>query len=155
MQRVGLGGMTVHTQQSIGNGVCFLAGGTAAHDARSGAAQILHEYDPQRDGDGPELADGQRLNALISAHETAQGFRIKSAVGVGDERPGHSEYTRVPVQRTIRQFGQQPIKARREIFTNFPDLLLDDVIVVEQPFGGGRYCAAFARRCGDIPISGE
>ena len=96
-QCVGFGAMAVDAQKSICQGIRLLARGPAAHDACRGASQILHEHDPQRDRHRPKLADGQRLNALIGAHETAQGFRIESTVGVGNECPGHAEYARIPV----------------------------------------------------------
>jgi len=41
------------------------------------------------------------------------------------------------------------------VFTNFPDLLLDEVVVIEQPLGGRRNCATFSRRRSDSPIGGE
>src|ERR1700676_874755 len=100
-QGVRLGGITVDAQKSIGKGVRFLARGTTAHDACRGAAEVFHEYDPQRDRHRPQLADGQWLNALIGAHETAQCFRIESAVGVRDECPGHAEYAWITDKRPI------------------------------------------------------
>src|ERR1035441_3288930 len=123
--------MAVDAQKSIGKGVCFLARGTTGYDACSGAAQILHEYDPQRDRHRPKLADGQWLNALIGAHETAQRFRIESTVGVGHDAPGSAEHARIPAKRTIPQLGKQPIEARWEIFADFPDLVFDDVVIIE------------------------
>src|SRR5450759_1276761 len=114
--------MAVDAQKSICKGVRFLARGTTAYDACRGAAQIFHEYDPQRDRHCPKLADRQWLNALIGAHETAQRFRIESTVGVGNECPGDAEHARIPAKRTIPQLGQQPIEARREVFADFPDL---------------------------------
>jgi hypothetical protein len=41
------------------------------------------------------------------------------------------------------------------VFSNIPDLLFDEVVIIEQPLGGGRNCAAFARGCGDHPIGRE
>ncbi len=100
-QGVRLGRITVDTQKSIGKGVRLLARGTTAHDACRGTAEVFNEYDPQRDCNRPQLADGQWLNALIGAHETPQCFRIESAVGVRDECPGHAEYAWIAIQRSI------------------------------------------------------
>ena len=96
-QCVWLGGTAVNAQKSIGKGVCFLARGTTAHDARRGAAKILQKYDSQRNRDRPKLADGQWLNALIGAYESAQRFTVEAAVGVGNECPGDTEYAWIPV----------------------------------------------------------
>ena len=68
-QRVRLRRMPVQAQQPVGHGVRVLARRTAADDARSGAPQILDQYDAQRDGHRPKLTDGQRLNTLVGTDE--------------------------------------------------------------------------------------
>ena len=65
--------------------------GAAGHDPRCDAPQVLDQHDAQRDGDGPQLADGERLDLLVGPHVASQRFGIEQAVGVGDERPGEAE----------------------------------------------------------------
>jgi hypothetical protein len=48
-----LGRVSVHAQEAVGEGIRFPARGPAAHDALGCASKILHEHDPQRDGDRP------------------------------------------------------------------------------------------------------
>jgi hypothetical protein len=100
------------------------------------ASKILHEHDPQRDRDRPQLADRQRLNALVGAQESAQHLGIEAAVRVSDKGPGHAEDPRIAGERSGGQLRQLPIIAGRQIVANFADLPLDEVVIVEQPLGG-------------------
>ena len=67
------------------------------------APQVLDQHDAQRDRDGPQLADRQRLDALIGAHEAAQHLGIEAAVGVGDEGPGDAEHARIAGERSVQR----------------------------------------------------
>ncbi len=99
-------------------------------------AQIFDENDAQRDGDGPEFADRQRLDTLVGGNEPAQDFGVEMAVGVGDECPGHFEDARISGKRSSGQFRQLPVVAGSEIVADFADMFLDEMVVVEKPFGG-------------------
>ena len=48
-----------------------------------------------------------------------------------------------------------PIETGREVLADLADLLFDEVVVIEQPFGGRRDRATFARGRRDGPIGGE
>src|SRR5579872_7040980 len=125
--------MTVDAEKPVSKGIGFLARGAAAYDACRGAAEIFHQHDAQRNRDCPELADGQWLNALISAHEATQRFGIEAAVGVGNERPGHAQHAWIAVERAIAELRQPSIEARREILADLADLLFHAMVIVEQP----------------------
>jgi len=45
--------------------------GSATGDEAGQTPEVLDEHDAQDDRDGPELADGQGLHALVAAHEAA------------------------------------------------------------------------------------
>src|SRR6185437_15407907 len=130
-QSVGLESGTVDTQESICQDIRLLACGATTYDARGGAAQVFHQHYPQRDSDRPQLADGERLNALIGAHETTQRLGIEAAIGVGNKRPSHPEHARIPLQGPAVQLGQASIEARRQILPDLADLLLNQVVVIE------------------------
>ncbi|KWT64114.1 hypothetical protein APY03_7813 [Variovorax sp. WDL1] len=106
-------------------------------------AQVLDEDDAQRDRDGPKLADRQRLDPLVGGDEAAQHGGVDVAVGVRHEGPGQAEDTRVAGERACRELWQLPVVVGGQVAADLADLLLDEVIVVEQPFGGG--CDAPAR----------
>jgi hypothetical protein len=72
-----------------------------------------------------------------------------------DVSPRQPEHARVARERTVGEPRQLPIEAGRQIGANLVYLLLDEMIVVEQPFGGRRYRAAFADRSSDRAIGGE
>ena len=109
----------------------------------------------QRDRDRPQLADRQRLDPLVCAHEPAQHLGVEAAVGMRDEGPGEAEDARIAGERSRGQLGKLPVVGRRQIVTDLADLLLDEVIVVEQPFGGGGDRAALVDRAGDGAIRAE
>src|SRR5260370_35398913 len=50
---------------------------------------------------------------------------------------------------------QLPIVAGRQIVTNFPDLIFDNVVIVEQPFGRRRRGAPLAGRTSDAAVCFE
>ncbi len=102
-QRVRLQAISVHAQQPIGHGVRILARRPAADYARGRAAQILDQHDAKGDGNRPQLADGERLHALISPDEQAQRLQVEVAVAVRDHSPRHAEYPREARERTVRE----------------------------------------------------
>ena len=143
------------SEQAVGQGVGLLARRSAADDALGRAPQVLDQHDPQRDRHRPELADRERLHALVGAHEAAERLRVEAAVGVRDERPGQAEDARIALEGPFRELGQLAIEAAREIVADLADLLLDDVEVVDQPLGGRRDGAFLADRRADGAIRGE
>ena len=119
------------------------------------APEVLDEEDPQRDRNRPELADRERLHALVGAHEADERLGIEVAVGVRDERPGQTEDSRVPGERPARELRQQAIEAARQVVADLADLLFDDVEVVDEPLGRRRDGPLLADRVADRTIRGE
>ncbi len=140
--------MPAGAQQAVGETVRLLPRGAAVGDQFGEASEVFDQHDPERDGDRPEFADRQRLHLLIGAHEAAQHLGIEVAVGVGDEGPGHAEHPRVSDERPVHQLRQLPIVAGRQRGADFANLALDEVVVVDQPFGRRCDGAAFIDRFG-------
>ncbi len=149
------GGGDAVGENAIGEGIGGLAGGATAHDPLGGAAQVLDQHDAQRDRHRPELADGQRLDALVGVHEARQGLGIEAAVGMGDEGPRQPEDARIVGERAGRQLRELPIVPGRQIVANLADLFLGDVEVVDQPVGSRRDDMLLADRRGDRAIGGQ
>jgi hypothetical protein len=74
---------------------------------------------------------------------------------MSDERPGNPVNARVARQRSFRKLGELAIIAPGEIVADFANLLIDDMIIVDQPFSRGRDELFFADRCGDCAITTE
>ena len=146
---------TVNPEQSVRNHVGFLPCDTAAHDALRCAAHVFHKYDPQRNRNRPELSNGERMDGLIGAHEAPQSLRIEATVGMRDERPSHAEYPRVAGEGAIGELRQFSIVTGRQIDANLADLLLDDVIIIEQPFSRWRDRASRVHGSRDVSIGCE
>ena len=71
---------------------------------------------------------------------------------MGDKGPGDAEDPGISRERPLRQFRQLAVVAGRQIIADLADLLLDHVVIVEQPFGG-RHDGASAlklRRAGAV-----
>ena len=64
------------------------------------------------------------------------------AVTVGDEGPGKAEYPRITGEWSLSQFRQLAVIAGGQVIPNLADLLLDEVIIVEQPFGSRNHASA-------------
>ena len=154
-ERRRVGDAVVHAHQAVGHAVRLLARRAAAHDAHGRAPQVLDQHDAQRDRHGPQLADAERLDGLVGAHETGQRLRIEPAVGVGDERPGHAEHAGIAGQRTAAQLGELAVVAGRQVGADLADLLFDEMVVVEQPFRGGRDRTALVGGLGDAAVGSQ
>jgi hypothetical protein len=85
------------------------------------------------DGHGPELADAERLDSLVGTDETAECLHIESAVGVGHVGPGEAIDAGVSCEVARRDLRQPAVVAPREVVSDLPELLVDDVEVVEEP----------------------
>ena len=125
------------------------------HDPLRQPPEILDQHDPQCDRHRPEFADRQRLDLLVGPHVANQHFGIEAAVGVGDEGPGHAEHARISRERSLGELGQLPVIARRQVGANVADLPLDEMIVVDQPFGRRGDRAPLVDRLGDGAIGIE
>jgi hypothetical protein len=146
---------TADSEESIRRAVGGLPSRTTGRDPFGRAPKVLDEEDPQRDRDRPELADRQRLDALVGTHETEERSGVEVAVRVRDERPGQTENTREPGERTFCELRQQAIEAARQVVVNLANLLFDDVEVVDQPLGGRRDRPLLSNRVANRPIGGE
>ena len=85
-------------QQPVSQHVGFMARGAALHNPLRQPPQIFHHDNAQRDGHRPQFAESEGLHTLVGRHKTAKHFRVKSAVGVGHERPSHPHDARKALQ---------------------------------------------------------
>ena len=78
----------------------------------------------------------------------AQEIGIEATVRVRDERPRNAEHARIPGERTDAELGQLPVVARRQVVTHLANLFVDEIVIVEQPFGRRRDRLVHRRGCG-------
>ena len=124
-------------------------------DAPGGAAEVLDEHDAERDGNRPQLADGERLDALIGVDEAAEEVGVETAVGVGDIGPRDAEDAREAGKGSAGELGQLAIISGRQVAADLENLLLDDVIIVEDPFRRRGDRVAGFDRCRDRTVGAE
>ena len=142
-------------EQAVGELVRLCRAFAAADDRLGQAAQVLDQDDAQADGDRPELADRQRLDPLVGAHETAQALRVEAAVGVSDVRPRQADDPGIPLEVALGELGQLAVVVRGQVVADLAQLLVDDVEVVDEPFGGRRDRALVLDRTGQCAVGGE
>src|SRR6202030_2574046 len=88
-------------------------------------------------------------------HEPAERLRVEVAVGMRDEGPRDPEHSRIALERAVGELGQLPIEAARKVVADFANLLLDDMKVIHQPFGGRCDRAFLADRRGGAAVHFE
>ena len=99
----------------VREGVGLLARRAPAHDRLRHPAEVLDEDDSDGDRDRPQLADRERLHALVRVHEAAQRVGVQAAVGVSDERPRQAVDARITPVGALGEFGQLAIEAGRQV----------------------------------------
>lgn len=93
-------------EQPIGQPIGVGAGHATVVDLLGETAQVLDQDDTQCDRHRPQLADGQRLNALVGDDEAPQHVEIEMTVGMSDEGPSQAKDPRVAGERPLGQFRQ-------------------------------------------------
>ncbi len=146
------GTVRADAEQLVSEDVGLLARRAPANNALRQAPKILDEHDAQRDRHCPQLADRQRLHALVGTHEPPERFGIESAIGVRNERPGDSVDARIAGERPLGQLGQLPIEPGRQVVADLAQLLVHDVEVVDEPFRRRRDRALLADGVGDHAV---
>ena len=84
-RRVGL--VIFQPQQTIGDEIGLLTFRAPGDDATGRTTQVFDQHDAERDRDGPQLADGERLDLLVPAHEAGERLGVEAAVGMRHEGP--------------------------------------------------------------------
>ena len=134
----GFGRSAALAQQTVGDDVGRLPLCAARGDLLCETSKILDQDDPKCDRHRPEFADGERLHLLVGSDEANQHLGVETAVGMGDEGPGDAEHAGIALKRPDRELRQLAIVSGRQVRMNLMDLLLDEMIVVDQPFRRGR-----------------
>ncbi|MFN0086448.1 MAG: hypothetical protein ACKVX9_13760 [Blastocatellia bacterium] len=124
-------------QQNIGKGVRFFAVLARRNDALRQTPEILDQSEPQGDRHRPQFANRQRCGLLICANKTLERVAIKAAVAMGDKGEGDGVDARVSAHFAHGEFGQLIIETLRQVLPDLAKLFLDDMEIINQPFGGG------------------
>ena len=102
------------------------------------APEVLYEGQAYHYRDGPQFTQLQVLHGLVGGHEAGQAPGVQAAVAVGDDLHGDIVDPGAAGQRAPGKVGQFLAVALRQEFLGEADLLLDEVVVVQQPVAGGR-----------------
>ena len=100
-------------------------------------------------------ADGERLDALVGPNKLLQRPQLEPAVGMGNVGPGQPVDARVSHEVALRDLGQQTVVALREMVPDVPDLLVNDMEVIEEPLRGRCDLPPLLHRLGNVPVCGQ
>jgi hypothetical protein len=126
-----------------------------ADDLLRQAPQVLHQGHAEVDGHRPDLADGERLDALVRTHEALQRLQLEPAVGMGHVGPRQPVDPRIFLEVTLGDLRQQAVVAPREVIPDLPELFVHDEEVVEQPLLGRGNFALVLDRLDDVAVGGH
>ena len=168
-------------QHAGGPGRGEVAVDAAGGDERADAAQVLDQRQPEHDRHRPQLAEQQRLHRLVGGDEARQRAARQPGVGVRDHLQRERIDARLAGLRRMRRGAADraaPVaggrrggivdRGRRQRIADQPrqlaavapgqvapggaHLLLDQVEVVEQPFGGRRHAPFGGRGAGELSV---
>ena len=105
----------------------------AARDARSHAADILEQSQAQHDRKSPQLPEIERIDGLIGSQKRGGVVPVDAAVLMGDQIEGEFVDAGETCRRATDQSRQFPAVAPGQVPAGQGDLLLDEIVVVEQP----------------------
>jgi hypothetical protein len=123
-----------HLHHALRPVICQVAVAPLGSHARRHPPQVFDQRQPQHDRDRPELAQVQRMDRFIRGDEAVQAVGFDPAIHVGDQLQGHRIGPRIASVRAARQPRQLPAVGRRQVSSGEPDLIFDEIEVVQQPF---------------------
>ncbi|MCY1519163.1 hypothetical protein D9M68_539080 [compost metagenome] len=118
------------------------------------AAQVFEQHHAQGGGQRPQLAEHEFVDVLIGVEEGREQRLVEHAVGVRHIGPRNAVHARQPRQRRRDELGQACVVAARHAVMDLLELRLDEVEVVEQPFGCRRHIAPAQRDQRDVVEGG-
>ena len=102
------------------------------------AAQVFDQHIAQEGGHGPQFGNVQCRHGLIAAQELAQRVGGDFRIGQRHEIPGDHQRARGRAAARQRRGGQAVQEGGVQRLPQLAQVFLDHVVVVDQPFGGGR-----------------
>jgi hypothetical protein len=141
-------------QQALGPLVCGTIRPVRADHASRESPEVLDERDPKHDRDRPDLADGQRGDILEALDEAAEELRVEVGVRVRHQRDSRLVHAREALEWVCSQARQFDSVPRGQIVPHRAQLLVDQVVVVEEPLGGRRDGVKLPHRGGEHAVVG-
>ena len=114
------------------------AGGAADQDLVGQPAQVLDQRELEHARPRPQLADGQRRDALVTVEEVRELRQVEPAVAVAQQLHGHGVGARLAGVIARDERRQLPVVAQRQVLADLDDFRRDQMEVVEEPLGGRR-----------------
>ncbi len=126
--------------------------GRPGRDPHADPTQVLDQAKAQHDRNGPQFAECQRRDRLVGSDKPGHAFRVDTAVAVRDRLERQVVDARQARGGPFRETRQFSAEALRQVPLGGPDLLVDQVTVVEQPLRGRDDAPAGGDRCGELAV---
>ena len=126
---------------------CFAFSNVVSHPA-----QVFKQHHPQCGWHGPQLAQTELIDFLVSAQKGGKKSRIQHTVGMRYIGPGNTVNTRQAFKRLACQLGQVSVVMSGHTLVNLLKLCFYQVKIVQQPFSSGRDVLAALRNGGNIVV---
>jgi hypothetical protein len=126
-------------RRGVPRGVRDLASDLVLGDGLGHAAQVFEQHHAQRGGQRPQLAEREFVDLLVGVEKGREQRLVEHAVRVRHVGPGNAVHARQARQRRRGELGQARVVAARHAVVDLLELRLDQVEVVEQPFGSRRH----------------
>jgi len=136
-QQFGRACRIIEANDLVGDLVCLAAHPARPVDTRRDTAKILDQHEADDRGKRPQLADLQGLVLLEAFDQRRHRLHRHGRMGVRDVEPGERHR---PGNFAVADLHRRKlaIELLGEVPAHFLDRLLDDVVIVEQPFGRRR-----------------
>ncbi len=127
----------------------------ATRDARSNPADILQQSEAKHDWESPQLAQVEGVDGLVRGQELRGVVPVYPAILMSDQVEGQFVDPGEASGRAVDQSRQLPAVTPWQVPAGQGDLLLDEVVIVEQPGFRRHDPPARGRRRSDRPIGLE
>ena len=115
------------------------------------ALEVFNQPQPQHNGNGPQFAQLQGTGRLVCRDEGVERFRVNLRIHVRNQFQHDVIDARKSGGWAVQEARQLPAIAAGQVPSGQLNLLLDQVKIVQQPFGGGGDAPPWIdRHCGAI-----
>ena len=126
--------------------VCFLYFIEPCRNTKGHSPDVLDESEPKHRRYRPQLAELELRHTLVLAHEEGHVLERDMTFGVGYQLDRELVDAWVVGKRSVGELRKLLVITSRKVRPDFPDVLLDDVVIVEQPLARRAYDIGFPFR---------
>ena len=132
-----VGSSSDHLHHPLGPVVRQVCVALVGDHARRHAPQVLDQSQAEHDRHRPQLSELQWGDGLVGSDEAVEADGVHSPIDVSNQVQSDAVGPRVSRRRAVPQPRQLPAVRLRQMPPGRPDLLLDQIKIVQQPLAAG------------------